>query len=133
MLVKTLIRMYVGSTNSYIYADIRGYPKFRPARFKGDKHTLVDVGDFLVNTEGELIIATTSNKAENDTLFIKDKPDEWPNEFLRDLNEGSFRACFIGGDEDTDWLQPANQVRHATAREIERAKKYKPIWQATIE
>lgn len=71
---------------------------------------IVQIGDYVVNRDGDIVITTTSNAGE------------YPNEFLRDLNQGCFRAKYIGCRDD--YLELANQSRLATAEEISRAQGY---------
>lgn len=71
---------------------------------------IVQIGDYVVNRDGDIVIATTSNAGP------------WPNDFLAGLNQGGFRAKYIGNRDD--YLELANQSRHATPEEAERAKHY---------
>ena len=95
------------------------YPTFEPPETafnpkydaKGKSiNLIVDVDDYVIDREGRICIATTSNRGP------------YPNEFLRDINEGSFRARFIG--ESDDGLECANQCRLATAAEIKIAREF---------
>jgi hypothetical protein len=72
----------------------------------------VRVGDYVVNRGGDIVIATTSNAGP------------YANEFVRDLNEGYFRAKYIGNHGD--YLEFASQARLATIAEIEQAAQYQP-------
>lgn len=85
------------------------YPTAEPAEM--GELVIVQVGDYVVNRDGDILITTTSNAGE------------YPNEFLRDLNQGNFRAHFLGCRDD--YLEFANQCRKATAEEISRAQSYK--------
>jgi hypothetical protein len=89
------------------------YPVFDPpetAFNPNGKNLIVEVGDFIVNRDGHIAEATTSNKGP------------YPNEFLRDINEGCFRAKFLTCTDD--YLEMANQSRKATKAEIAKAQKW---------
>ncbi|HVB22283.1 MAG TPA: hypothetical protein VNG51_10085 [Ktedonobacteraceae bacterium] len=91
--------------------DDPDYPTTEPREFRANNdNLLVHVGDYIVNGDGDMLIATTAN----------DK--DYPNDFLRSINEGFFRAKYIGNRDD--YLEYANQCRLATPEEIERAKHY---------
>jgi hypothetical protein len=90
------------------------YPSAAPPEtaFKPDgTDILVQVGNYVVNRDGDIVIATTSNAGE------------WPNDFIASLNRGFFRAKYIGKRDD--YLELANQCRLATSEEAGRAKHYK--------
>ena len=87
------------------------YPTGEPAEMS-DKNLIVAVGDYIVNDDGDIMLTTTSNR------------ENYPNEFLRNLNEPYFRAKYLGNADDS--LEFANQCRHATAEEIARAQQYAP-------
>ena len=92
--------------------DDPNYPTAEPREFSRDNdNLLVHEGDFIVNSDGDILTATTTN----------DK--DYPNDFLRSLNEGGFRAKYIGNRDD--YLEYANQCRHATPEEAAQAKLYK--------
>jgi hypothetical protein len=102
------------------------YPTAEPPKtaFNSDgTNLIVHIGDYVVNRDGDIVIATTSNE------LWYGKP--YPNEFLRDLNEKCFRAKYIGNRDD--YLELANQSRLATSEEAERAKQYKQYGFKTTE
>lgn len=86
------------------------YPTATPADF--GESVIVKVGDYVVNHNGDIMIATTSNAGPH------------YNEFLRQLNEPFFRAQYIGNSGDS--LEHATRCRLATREEIARAKMYQP-------
>lgn len=71
---------------------------------------IVEIGDYVVNRDGHICIATTSNAGP------------YPNDFLRSINESCFRARYLG--ESGDYLELANQSRKATKAEITKARKF---------
>lgn len=77
-----------------------------------DENCIAQIGDYIVDRDGDIMIATTSNAGPHGS------------EFLRRLNEVCVRAKFIGNRDDS--LVCANQMRLCTAAEIERAKRYQP-------
>jgi hypothetical protein len=96
--------------------DDPDYPKAEPpaTAFNPDgTEVIVHVGNYVVNRDGDIVIATTSNAGE------------WPNDFIASLNRGYFRAKYIGNRDD--YLEFANQCRLATPEEIERAKISPPL------
>lgn len=94
------------------------YPSFKAAVLN-DKLLFVDEGQYLVDYDGDVIIATTSNKRWADS-----------GEFLRNINEPFIRAKYIGCRDD--FLQCTNQIRVATQSEVKTAKKYEPVMGAKI-
>lgn len=94
--------------------DDPSYPTAAPPEtaFNPDgTNLIVHIGDYVINRDGDIVIATTSNAGP------------YANEFLRSINEGCFRAKYIGNRDD--YLELANQSRLATSEEIERAKQYR--------
>lgn len=91
--------------------DDPDYPNFKPAPFR-KSNLLVNEGQYIVDRDGDIRIATTSNNVE------------YPNDFLRGINEGFFRAKYIGNKDDS--LDYANQCRLATLKEIAAAQEYDP-------
>lgn len=89
------------------------YPVFPEAEFM-ETNLLVDVGTYVVDRDGHIGIATTENK-----LFYG-KP--YPNDFLREINEGCFRGKYLGNADDSMWF--ANQCRLASKSEIKAAEKW---------
>lgn len=84
--------------------DDPNYPTAKPPKtaFNPDgTEVIVQVGDYVVNREGDIVIATTSNAGT------------WPNDFIASLNRGYFRAKYIGNRDD--YLEFANQSRLAMA------------------
>ena len=71
----------------------------------------VNTGDYVINREGDIVIATTDNARWKDDT----KP-------LADWNRGFFRAKYIGNRDD--YLEFANQCRLATQDEIAIAKNW---------
>jgi hypothetical protein len=86
------------------------YPTATAAEYSDGVYLRVSVGDYIVDRDGDIIVATTSNRGE------------WPNEFLKSLNEPYFRAKFVGNPDD--FLAYANQCRAATPEEAARAQQY---------
>jgi hypothetical protein len=92
--------------------DDPGYPTAGPREFSPDNdNLLVHEGDYIVNSDGDILIATTTND------------EAYPSDFLRSLNEGFFRAKYVGNRDD--YLEYAHQCRLATPEEITQAKQYK--------
>jgi hypothetical protein len=92
--------------------DDPDYPNFAPREFETDNEDIiVRVGDYIIDEDGDIMIATTSNAGP------------YPNDFLRSINIGCFRAKYIGNRDDS--MEFANQSHLATDEEIERAKHYK--------
>lgn len=89
--------------------DDARYPTAEPCEMS-EELALVQVGQYVVNREGDIVIATTSN----------DQPSV--NDFVDSLNRPYFRAKFIGCRDD--YLEFANQCRLATAEEARRAREY---------
>lgn len=92
--------------------DCSNYPTGEESAFHYGEHLLVDVGEYVVNRDGDIVIATTCNKGNFD------------NEFIKSLNEPYFRAKYVGNSGD--YLEYANQCRKASAGEIQRAMQFKP-------
>lgn len=94
--------------------DDPDYPTTKSPRtaFNQDgKEVTVQIGDYVVNRDGDIVIATTSNAG-----YLS-------NSYSDKLNHGYFRARYIGNRDD--YLEFANQSRRATKREVDRAKRYK--------
>lgn len=94
--------------------DDPSYPTSEPPEtaFNSDgTEAIVQIGDYVVNRDGDIVIATTSNAGD------------YPNDFIASLNRGCFRAKYIGNRDD--YLELANQSRLATSEEIERARQYR--------
>lgn len=86
------------------------YPNFEPSTMS-DKLLQVDVGDYVVDRDGDIRIATTSNKQY---FPVESFPDS--------LNAPYFRAKYIDNQDDS--LEYANQCRMATKDEIAKAKSW---------
>jgi hypothetical protein len=99
-------------------ADSDCYPMFRPAQFMGDMNLIVEVGEYLVDRDGRIFIATTSNAGP------------YQNDYIRDINEPFLRGRYLGNTGDS--VRYANQIRRATASEIEEAKRYVPSGQLKL-
>lgn len=97
--------------------DSSNYPTSEPREWSADDNVLVSVGDYVVNGDGDIVVATTSNK------------ETYPNEFLRSLNEPYFRAKYLG--QPGDYLEFANRSRLATPEEVRTAESWTPGAQAT--
>ena len=85
------------------------YPVFPEAEFS-ENNLIVEIGDHVIDRDGHMGIATTSNKGP------------YPNEFLRSINEGCFRGKYLGNADDSMWF--ANQCRLASKSEITKAEKW---------
>lgn len=103
--------------------DDDSYPNFEPpelsevplmedlSEYYNNGLLIVKEGDYLVDYDGDIMIATTTND-----------PERWANDFLKSINVPYFRAKYLGNDDDS--LEYANQCRRATTEEIEIAKRY---------
>lgn len=109
------------------FPNDKRYPVFRPAasaynpRHRKDGssiNVIVEVGDYLIDRTGHIMIATTSNAGP------------YPNDFLRDISEGFIRARYLGNTDDGGVC--ANQIRKASAREVAIAEKYHPVLQLPL-
>jgi hypothetical protein len=88
------------------------YPTAEPREFSPDNdNVLVHEGDYIVNSADDILIVTTTND------------EDYPNDFLRSLNEGFFRAKYIGNRDD--YLEYTNRCRLATPEEVTQAEQYK--------
>jgi hypothetical protein len=99
------------------------YPTTEPADFRPqssdrsyvdfhrEDYLIVKEGDYVVDSDGDIMIATTTND-----------PDRWANDYLRASNVPYFRAKYLGCKDDL--MAFANQCRLATAAEISQAKAY---------
>lgn len=87
---------------------------FNPKTVNGKQvFCIVEKGEYIVNRDGDIMIATTGN----DKYIGKD--------FLDLINVGCIRAKYIGNEDDA--LEYTNQMRKAQAGEIAKAKKYKQV------
>lgn len=87
------------------------YPKYDPSStaYNPDGTNIwVETGQYIINRDGYVMEATTSN-----TKWKDDMP-------LSRWNRGFFRAKYIGNEDDS--LECANQCRLATDEEIKEAK-----------
>lgn len=87
------------------------YPTFPEAEWDGDACLIVDVGDFVVDRDGDLLEVTSANS-------------RWINspEFVKSINIGCFRAKYVGNRDDLMCF--ANQTRKATKAEIAKVQKW---------
>ncbi len=90
-------------------------PPPRTAYNPNGRNCIAQVGDYIVNRDGEIMIATTSNAG-------------CATEFDKMVNEPCIRAKYIGNTDDC--MECANQMRLATPAEIKRARAY--VQQATL-
>src|SRR4051794_18785348 len=98
--------------------DDPNYPNFEPAMTAYDPlpkedanaNCIADVGDCVVDRDGDVLIATTSNRGP------------YGSEFFRTLNEYCIRGKYIGNDDDL--LVFMNQARLCTPEEAEIARNY---------
>lgn len=87
------------------------YPTAEPADYLGEKVVYVEVGTYIVNRDGDLMIVTSSNwKWHDDTSALA----SW--------NRGFIRAKYISNQDDS--LEHANQIRIAVGKEIANAKSW---------
>lgn len=95
------------------------YPNFGEFDFIQDKIIYAEVGEYLVNTDGDIVVVTSSNK-------------EWENDdsAVASWNKGFFRARYLGCRDD--FLGIAGWYRIATKREVAIAEKYSPAVGAKI-
>jgi hypothetical protein len=85
------------------------YPTSEPAEMINGV-IYVDEGQYIVDRDGDIRIATTSNK-------------KWePDTPLASWNRGFIRAKYIGNEDDS--LEYTNQCRIATEEEIANAKSW---------
>ncbi len=84
------------------------YPIFGNSGIHAD--LLVDKNTYIVDRDGRVCITTTDNKWEN------------VSEPIKRLNQGYIRARFLSNKGD--FLTYSNQIRLATAKEIEITKKW---------
>lgn len=99
--------------------DDPDYPNFEPpvtaynplSADDADANCLADVGDYVVDRDGDVLIAKTSNRGP------------WNSEFFRSINEYCIRGRYIGNDDDL--LVFMNQARLCTPEEVAVAKHYK--------
>lgn len=87
--------------------DREDYPNFEPREISDDL-LQVEIGQYIVNRDGDIMIATTSNKKYFES-----------NEFYNTINAPYFRAKYLGNKDDS--LEYANQCRLATKEEIDSA------------
>ena len=85
------------------------YPTAEPAEMIAGV-IYVDEGQYVVNRNGDIMIATTSNKK-----WEEDTP-------LASWNRGFIRARYIGNEDDS--LEYTNQMRLASEKEIASAKSW---------
>jgi len=85
-----------------------GYPVFRDGGFH--KNLLVDEGTYIVDRYGRVCVTTTSNKWEK----LQGSVQEW--------NQGFVRARYFSNKGD--FLTYSNQIRLATAEEVEKTRKW---------
>jgi hypothetical protein len=87
------------------------YPTFRPAVWRSSP-LVVETGDMVVNTDGDLLTVTSGNS-------------QWVDapQFLHDLNLPCIRAAYLGNSGD--FMEIARGIRKATVAEVERARTYR--------
>lgn len=85
-----------------------GYPIFVDGGLH--KNLLVDEGTYIVDRYGKVCITTTSNKWENQ------------RDFVQEMNQGCVRARYL--TNKGDFLTYSNQIRLATAEEVEKTRKW---------
>jgi hypothetical protein len=74
------------------------------------KNCIVEAGEYIVNRDGDIMIATTSNKGCR-------------NHYDKMVNESAIRARYLGNTDDA--MECANQMRRATPAEVKRALSYR--------
>lgn len=93
--------------------DDPNYPNFGEFDFIPDQVLVVDEGDYLVNTGGDIVVVTSENRRwENDTSVVAG----W--------NRGFFRARYLGCRDD--FLGISGWYRKATKKEMAVALNYQP-------
>ena len=98
-------------------------PLFTPAEFNEDfdeNPVVFKAGQFVIDKNGDPAVIVSGN-------------DEWVKDTenpMRDANIGSVRTRYIG--QEKDYIGYANQLRHATATEIDEIKKMKDYAPAIV-
>lgn len=86
------------------------YPNFEPKDFDVSKMSdlVTDEGDYIIDREGQVNIVTSGNS------------DSLGGSYVDKLNIGWIRSKLFNAKGDADGLEPANQIRMATAEELQQ-------------